>query len=194
MDTSLVNVTREDIRRMAQWLKDPEVAASWYGTDDKGDALHIGYSPGGILEAPQEEWDQVFNDEERKIYSIYHAKEGHIGEAQMVIEPPLHEAQLFIIIGRKDLWSHHLGSAAMLQLLDIAFYTYKLHRAWVDVPDYNTHAIHMCERMGFLLEGHLRSTHPKDGKWYDSRVMGLLETEYKRRRDRLLQQASQPAA
>ena len=190
----LTEVSREDVERMARWLGDTEVMNSWYGAGDDGEPLHIGYSPRKILEAGQEEWDRVFQEEERKVYSVYDAREGHIGEAQMVIEPPLHEAQLFVIIGRKDLWSHHYGSAAMLQLLDIAFYTYKLHRAWVDVPDYNVHAIHMCEHLGFLLEGHLRSTHPKDGEWYDSRVMGLLENEYSRRRDRLMEQASQSTA
>ena len=104
-----------------------------------------------------------------------------------MVEPPLHEAQAFVIIGRKDLWLHHFGSAAMLKVLDIAFYEYSLHRIWVDVPVYNVHAQHMCERLGFVLEGHLRSTHPKDGEWYDSVIMGLLKTEYARRRPRLLE-------
>ncbi len=190
----LTEVSHEDVRSLARWLEDPEVMASWYGADGSGKPLHIGYSPYKMLEASQEEWDLVFKDEVRKIFSIYDAGVGHIGEAQMVIEPPLHEAQLVAIIGRKDLWFRHYGSAALLQLLDLAFYTYKLHRAWVDVPDYNTSAIHMCERLGFLLEGHLRGTHPKDGKWYDSRIMGLLENEYTRRRNRLMEQARSPAA
>ena len=190
----LTELSRQDIELMARWLEDSEVMGSWYGADENGKPLHIGYSPHRALDFSQEEWDRVVNDEERKIYSIYNGSEGHIGEAQMVIEPPLQEAQLFVIIGRKDLWFHHYGSAAMLQLIDIAFYTYKLHRVWVDVPEYNAHAIHMCERLGFLLEGHLRSTHPKDGNWYDSMVMGLLESEYRRRRDRLMEQASDPAA
>lgn len=193
-DIRLTEVSREDIQRMAHWLEDTEVMALWYGADENGDPLHIGYSPKAILRASDEEWKQTFDDEVRKIFSIYDAHEGHIGEAQMVIEPPLHEAQVFVIIGRKDLWLHHYGSAAMFQLLDIAFSTYKLHRAWVDVPDYNIHALHMCERLGFLLEGHLRSTHPKDGKWYDSLIMGLLEREFSRRRPKLIEQAHTPPA
>ena len=186
----LTEVSRQDVERMARWLEDSEVMGSWYGADEKGEPRHIGYSPHRTLNFGQEEWDRVFNGEERKIYSVYDANEGHIGEAQIVIEPPLQEAQLFVIIGRKDLWFRHYGSGAMLQLIDIAFSTYKLHRVWVDVPEYNVHAIHMCEHLGFLLEGHLRSTHPKDGHWYDSKIMGLLESEYKRRRDRLMEQAS----
>ena len=191
-DVRLTDVSREDVERMAAWLENPEVMTMWYGADEGGDPLHIGYSPKASLQASDEEWQQIFNDPDRKIFSVYDANEGHVGEAQMVIEAPLHEAQLFLIIGRQDLWLHHFGSAALLQLLDMAFSTYKLHRAWVDVPDYNIHAMHMCERLGFLLEGHLRSTHPKDGKWYDSMIMGLLEQEYFRRRPRLMEEARVP--
>jgi RimJ/RimL family protein N-acetyltransferase len=181
----LTEVSREDVERLTHWLDDEEIKGLWYGSDESGDPLHIGYSPLRMLSSTPDEWERVFNDEDRKIFSIYDAKEGHIGEAQMVIEPPLHEAQVFVIIGRKDLWHHHFGSAAMLHILDLTFYTYKLHRAWVDVPDYNIHAQQMCEHLGFLLEGHLRSTHPKDGEWFDSMVMGILESEFTRRRERM---------
>ena len=191
-DVRLTDVTREDVERMASWLENSEVMTLWYGADEDGEPLHIGYSPKAALKASDDEWERIFNDPDRKIFSVYDANEGHIGEAQMVIEAPLHEAQLFLIIGRQDLWLHHFGSAALLELLDTTFSTYKLHRAWVDVPDYNIHARHMCERLGFLLEGHLRSTHPKDGEWYDSTVMGLLEREYFRRRPRLVEEAKVP--
>ena len=191
-DVRLTDVSREDVERMATWLQNPEVMTMWYGADDDGEPLHIGYSPKTAMQAGDDEWERIFNDPDRKIFSVYDANEGHIGEAQMLIEAPLHEAQLFLIIGRQDLWLHHFGSAALLELLDVTFTTYKLHRAWVDVPDYNIHARHMCERLGFLLEGHLRSTHPKDGEWYDSTVMGLLEQEYFRRRPRLVEEAKVP--
>ena len=118
----------------------------------------------------------------------------HIGEGQMVIEAPLWEAQLFILIGQKDLWYRGYGTAGLVRLLDLAFYNHGLHRAWVDVPDYNLPAIHMCERIGFVLEGRLRGTHPKGGEWFDSLAMGLLSNEYARRRARLVQQAEEPVS
>ena len=193
-ETRLTEVSREDVARMAKWLQDPEVRDAWYGTDETGEPMHIGYVPKKAMEASEEEWKGTFQSETRKLYSIYDAQEGHVGECQLAIEPPLHEAQVFIIIGRKDLWYKRFGSAALLQLLDIGFYTYKLHRVWADIPEYNSHAIHMFERLGFVLEGHLRSTHPKDGKWYDSIVMGLLENEYARRRPKLAAQVNNAAA
>jgi RimJ/RimL family protein N-acetyltransferase len=193
-DIRLSELSREDVTRIYEWLQDPEIRDSWYGADESGEAMHIGYSPKNIAEASEEDWKDAFQNETRKIYSIYDEKEGHIGECQMLIEPPLHEAQIFIIIGRKDLWFKGFGFAALLQLLDIAFYTYKLHRVWADIPEYNAHAMHMFERMGFMLEGHLRSTHPKEGQWYDSIVMGLLENEYGRRRPKLVGQVNSAPA
>ena len=188
-EVRLTQVSREDVDRIAEWLKDEEVNACWYGTSEQGEPLHIGYSPGRMLEADSREWEEVFTSEARKFYSVRTVDGQHIGEGQLVIEAPLWEAQLFILIGRKDLWYHGWGTAALVQLLDLAFYTYGLHRAWVDVPEYSLPAIHMCERIGFILEGRLRGTHRKDRQWYGSLAMGLLSDEYARRRSRLMEQA-----
>ncbi len=179
-------VGREDVQRVVDWLSDREVNSSWYGLGEDGQPLHIGYSPSQILQAPEDEWSQVFEDEDRKIYSLYSPEGDHIGEGQLVIEWPLQEAQLFILIGRKDLWHHHYGTSALLLLLDEAFTNLELHRVWIDVPEYNEHALQMFRHVGFVLEGHLRKTHRKENDWFDSFAMGLLADEYARRRARLL--------
>ena len=186
-DIILTTTTREDVGRLATWLSDPDVTSAWYGLGDDGAPLHIGYSPQETLKATDQEWRQIFQDEDRKIYAIYTKSGEHIGEAQLVIEWPLSEAQLFVLVGRKDIWHHHYGTAAVIKLLDLAFSTFGLHRVWVDVPEYNEHALQMCRHVGFVLEGHLRKTHRKNGSWYDSIAMGLLADEYSRRRPRLME-------
>ena len=186
-DVRLAGVVRDDVNRIVEWLQDEEVNSSWYGTNEQGEALHIGYSPRSMLDANDMEWEEMFGNEARHIFSVFTADGEHIGEGQMVVEAPLWEAQLFILIGRKDLWYRGYGTSALVQLLDMAFYAYGLHRAWVDLPEYNLPAIHMAERIGFVLEGHLRGTHPKGGEWYDSLAMGLLADEYARRRARLME-------
>lgn len=179
---SLLPVSREDVQRIIQWLQDNEVCASWYGRDEKGEPIHIGYSPKEILGASPEEWERVFSDRERRIYSIYTAEGVHIGEARMEIDEALKNAQLFVLIGKKELWGQRYGSAAMLQLLDLVFNVFRLHRAWVDVAEYNLPGIRLCEHIGFVLEGRMRGSRLKDGTWYDSLVMGLLADEYARRK------------
>ena len=189
-EVALMPPTREDVQRLVDWLNDSEVSSLWYGQGEDGLPLHIGYSPHRVMQAPDAEWRRVFEDADRKIFAIHTDTEEHIGEAQLVIEWALQEAQLFILIGRKDLWHHHYGTAALIHLLDQAYETYELHRVWVDVPEYNEHALQMFRHFGFVLEGLLRKTHRKDDKWYDSFAMGLLTEEYVRRRSRLMGSAT----
>ena len=188
---TLASVTREDVQRVNDWLTEQEVNQSWYGLGEDGRPLHIGYSPHDLIQATEEDWRLTFADEDRKIYSIHSPEGDHIGEGQLVIEWPLQEAQLFLLIGRTDLWHHHYGTSALIELLDQAFDGFELHRVWVDVPEYNEHALQMFRHLGFVLEGHLRRTHRKDNDWYDSFAMGLLADEYSRRRSRLV--GSEPA-
>ncbi len=183
---ALSPVVREDVQRVLDWLADREVNSSWYGLDENGQPIHIGYNPPEILQAATSDWDHAFQNEDRRIYSIHSPEGEHIGEGQLVIEWALQEAQLFILIGRKDLWHHHYGTSALLLLLDEAFTGLELHRVWADIPEYNDNAIQMFQHVGFVLEGHLRRTHRKEGEWYDSSAMGLLAEEYARRRDRLM--------
>ena len=139
-----------------------------------------------LFHASDEELGLVVDNEDRKIYSVFSQEGEHIGEGQLVVDWPLLEAQLFLLIGRKELWHHHYGTVAMIRLLDQAFETLGLHRVWVDVPEYNEPALQICRHLGFVLEGHMRKSHRKDGEWYDSSAMGLLADEYARRRDRLM--------
>ena len=185
-EVKLTETTREDVGRMAEWLNDAEVNAMWYGLGDDGKPMHHGYSPHELFHASDEELGLVVDNEDRKISSVFSQEGEHIGEGQLVVDWPLLEAQLFLLIGRKELWHHHYGTVAMIRLLDQAFETLGLHRVWVDVPEYNEPALQICRHLGFVLEGHMRKSHRKDGEWYDSSAMGLLADEYARRRDRLM--------
>jgi RimJ/RimL family protein N-acetyltransferase len=189
-EVSLEAPTREDVERLVEWLNDTQVNSMWYGLGEDGLPHHIGYSPHRLLQASEEELRSVLKHEDRKIYSLYTQENEHIGEGQLVIEWPLQEAQLFLLVGRKDLWHQHYGTTALIKLLDEAYESLGLHRVWVDVPEYNEHALEMCRHLGFVLEGHLRKTHRKDGDWYDSFAWGLLADEYARRRSRLMGSAT----
>lgn len=189
-EVTLVTPTREDIQRLSEWLIDPEVNAVWFGVGDDGKPLHATYSPEAILAGGAGEWDHVFNDENRSIFSIYSGDGEHIGEGQLLVEWPLLEAQAHLLVGRKDLWHRHYGTSALIGLLDHAFGPLGLHRVWVDVSEYNEPGMQMVQHVGFVLEGRLRKTHRKNNEWFDSAILGLLAEEYPRRRARLLETAA----
>jgi RimJ/RimL family protein N-acetyltransferase len=180
----LRQVTREDVGRIAEWLKDPEVAESWFGRYTYGDAAHLGYQPEVMLKASDEEWDAVFRDPHhephRDIFSIYTLQGEHIGEGQLSIDEALGDAQLSILIGRKDLWHMGYGTASVLAMLEHVFDHLGLHRVWVDVPEYNSAARAMFQRIGFQHEGTLRQSRPHEGARYNSAIHGMLVDEYRR--------------
>ena len=170
-------VTREDVARLKSWLEDDEVAESWFGRYSYGDPAHLGYNPAEVMEAGENEWASTFEDPAHSILSIY-TKEEHIGEFHVAIEEAWGDGQISILIGRKDLWHKGYGTATMRAGLDLCFGQLGLYRVWVDVPEYNTWARRMFDRLGFKHEGTLRKSRPHEGARFDSVVMGMLSTEY----------------
>ena len=166
-DVNLKTITEGDLIQVRNWLLDPEVNQMWYGCDENNQPLHTGYDLG--FEEP--ELNQLVvrleQDRNRDVMSVLDADNKHVGEGQLVYEWSLLEAQLFLLIGEKELWHHHYGTAALIKLLDYAFIDKGLHRIWVDVPEYNTNALHMVDHVGFVVEGHFRGAHRKEGEWYD---------------------------
>ena len=170
-------VTREDVARLKSWLEDDEVAESWFGRYSYGDPAHLGYNPAEVMEAGQDEWASTFEDPSHTILSVYSDDE-HIGEFHVAIEEAWGDGQISILIGRKDLWHKGYGTATMRAGLDLCFRQLGLYRVWVDVPEYNTWARRMFDRLGFKHEGTLRKSRPHEGARFDSVVMGMLSTEY----------------
>ena len=179
----LRTISRDDVKRIVEWIKDDEVAELWFGRYSYGDAAHLGYDPQKILNSSKEEWYRTFNDENpephRAFFSIYKSENNeHIGESQLFIDDALGDAQLSVIIGRKDLWHHGYGSSSVVKLMSHAFKDLELYRVWVDIPEYNTHARNMFEGLGFQHEGTLRQSRPHHGARHNSAIMGMLKNEF----------------
>ena len=179
----LRNIIRDDVKRIVQWIKDDEVAELWFGRYSYGDAAHLGYDPQKMLTSSNEDWERTFDDKNpephRTFFSIYDSKkEDHIGEAQLFIDDALGDAQLSVIIGRKDLWHQGFGSSSVIKLMFHAFSELELYRVWVDIPEFNTHARNMFENLGFQHEGTLRQSRPHHGARHNSAIMGMLKNEF----------------
>lgn len=182
VQVQLTEVTREDVARIAEWLQDSEVSDMWFGRYTYGDPAHLGYEPQRMLTAAEEEWNAVFHDPHhephRDIFSVRTMSGEHIGEAQLSIDEALGDAQISVLIGRKDLWGSGYGTATTLALLEHIFVTLGLYRAWVDVPEYNEAAREMFRRLGFRHEGTLRHSRPHKGARHNSVIMGMLQNKY----------------
>ena len=177
---SLEHVSREDVRRIREWLSDKEVSESWFGRYSYGDPAHLGYHPEEIESLPDSRWDEIFENPEHRIFSIYTQDDEHIGETHITVEESLGDGQISILIGNRELWHQGYGTASLRATLDLSFATYGLYRVWADIPDYNVSALHLFEHQGFTHEGTLRRSRPHEGSRHDSVVMGMLAEEYSR--------------
>ncbi|MBK3496519.1 GNAT family N-acetyltransferase [Viridibacillus sp. YIM B01967] len=70
------------------------------------------------------------------------------------------------------------GSDALKLILRYAFHELNLDRVGLEVIEYNKGGIRAYEKVGFQQEGRKRSVVYRDGKRYDSIVMGVLRHEW----------------
>jgi RimJ/RimL family protein N-acetyltransferase len=85
---------------------------------------------------------------------------------------------LAIGIGDSSNRNKGYGSDALKLILRYAFLELNLDRVGLEVIEYNKGGIRAYEKVGFQQEGRKRSVVYRDGKRYDSIVMGVLRPEW----------------
>lgn len=85
---------------------------------------------------------------------------------------------LAIGIGNPDDRGKGYGTDALNLILRYAFYELNLNRVGLDVISYNLSAIKAYEKVGFKMEGQMRSAVLRDGKQFDRLIMGILRDEW----------------
>jgi RimJ/RimL family protein N-acetyltransferase len=87
-------------------------------------------------------------------------------------------ATFHITIGEKDAWGHGYGTEATRLMLGHAFETLGLHRIGLSVFEFNERAIRSYLSCGFTIEGRLRESIWRDGRWWDELAMSILASEW----------------
>lgn len=75
-------------------------------------------------------------------------------------------------------WNRGYGTDATRTILRFAFEEMNLHRVSLGVLDYNVRAQRCYEKCGFRVEGRLRQSRFRDGRWCDEILMGILQDEF----------------
>ncbi|WP_431799468.1 GNAT family N-acetyltransferase [Halobacillus andaensis] len=86
--------------------------------------------------------------------------------------------EILIMIGEKNYWGKGYGKEAFQIILDYVFNELNLHRVGLKVFSFNEKAYKMYEKFGFKIEGEIRESLYRNGKWHDTYLMGLLKSEY----------------
>jgi RimJ/RimL family protein N-acetyltransferase len=87
-------------------------------------------------------------------------------------------ARLYIGLGDKEHRGKGYASEAIRQLVDFGFMELNLHCIQLSVIEYNSSAIKLYERAGFVREGTVREFVCRDSKRFDLYMYGLLRKEW----------------
>ena len=75
-------------------------------------------------------------------------------------------------------WGKGLMTEALGSMLGYAFKNLGLHRLEADTDPKNAASLALLKKMGFQQEGYFRERWFVHGKWHDSVMLGLLQSEY----------------
>ena len=171
-EIQLRSISRGDVDRIGHWLESEDISYKWFGQYACGDAIHRGYDPKFMIEAPDSQWDAEFKRSDRFIYSIYTNNYEHIGECQ-VLQDGEGGAEISILIGRKDLWHLGYGTSTLISLMEKSFEEFRLQRMWVNVPSDNIPALGLFAKLGFSIEESRPICTEHDGGSRQAQILGI---------------------
>jgi RimJ/RimL family protein N-acetyltransferase len=85
-----------------------------------------------------------------------------------------------IMIGDKTEWNKGYATEATRLIVAYGFRTLNLNRIWLHVYEDNHGGKRAYEKVGFLVEGTLRQDNYREGRYWDTIVMGILREEWER--------------
>ncbi len=97
--------------------------------------------------------------------------------------------RLACIVAAKGDHGRGYGTGAIRLVLDHAFGTLGLHKAWLMVFRHNERGRRIYGKLGFVEEGILREEYFHEGGWFDMVRMSMLAREWPELRDRALQRS-----
>lgn len=162
----------EDRDEMARWTEDSEFSRLWSDSPARPRTSDYFADVGKSKES----------DNRRFEFAIRPLTEDRlIGVCELSVLWVHQVGWLAIGIGDPDYRGRGYGSDAMRLLVDYGFRELNLYRITLSTYSYNTRALHVYEKIGFVREGLLRGILQRDGKRYDEVMMGLLRSEWEQR-------------
>ena len=87
------------------------------------------------------------------------------------------QAGFGILIGEKAEWNRGYGTEATRLIVRYGFEALNLHRIWLHVLEHNVRGQRAYEKVGFKVEGVLRQSAFRQGRYWDTVTMGILRGE-----------------
>ncbi len=159
---------REDVPQLQTYINDPEVTRTL-----------TAYRP--INRAQEEAFIERIGKNENEVcagIALRHDDKliGCVGLHQFDFKN--RTASFGLGIGAKEEWDKGYGTEATRLIVRYGFETLNLNRIALRVYAYNPRAIRTYEKAGFKMEGVLRQDCYRDGRYWDTHIMGILREEW----------------
>lgn len=137
--------------------------------------------PGLVDEESQKKWFQSLQGRtDRMYFAVSLADRDFIGLVRM---DEVDRQNRSIRVGCDivpELRGQGYGTKVFQAILCYCFNFLNFHRVWLCVIDYNTNAIGLYKKSGFVEEGRYREAIFRDGKYHDYVVMSILDSEFRK--------------
>lgn len=136
---------------------------------------------------------KTVEESETMIQRIIHSYEDKTGINWIIREKTLFEAAGYIgywnivrenvraeigYVLKPEYWGKGIMSEALVRIIDFGFNDFSLHSIMGNVNPQNKRSIRLLERHGFKKEAHFREDYLYNGKYLDSEIYCLLETDF----------------
>jgi RimJ/RimL family protein N-acetyltransferase len=153
---SLRAVEKEDAEHIRDWLTDP-------------DLLHmLGARPIPLASIDPEKLPEMFRMREGRVLAILSKDKALVG---LVAVGNFHEfnrtASIMVLVGDRSEWNRGYGTDTVRTVTAFAFQDLNLNCLEAVIPEFNARALKMFAKVGYQIEGTLRSRFYGRGKYWN---------------------------
>ena len=160
----------EDYKTSIKWRKDDEI---W---DMLGGPKYF------VSEAFEKNWVEktIFDSKDIKLAICLKENDQYIGNVYMTdINMINRSCHSHILIGEHDFWGKGYAKEALMLAIDYMFNERNIYRIQANVLESNVASLKMHEKCGYKVDGILRASVYKAGKYHNQYVLSLLKDEFK---------------
>ena len=106
-----------------------------------------------------------------------------VGRAGLHVRNPAEREAVLWYVMHRETWGQGYAPEAAGALLELAFGSLNVHRVYADCDPRNHASARVAEKLGMRKEAHFVENAYVKGEWCDSLIYGLLDREWRARRD-----------
>lgn len=159
----------EDYKISIEWRRDNEI----WGM--------VGSTKYFVSEAYEKKWveDTIFNSRDIKLAVCEIGSNKYIGNVYATdIDQANRSCTTGVLIGNRNYWGQGYASEAYHLLLDYLFNERNIYRVQAYVLESNVASMKLHQKVGYKIEGTLRQSVYKNGKYQNQVLMSILKDDF----------------